>query len=419
MRILHLLDHSAPLQSGYVSRTLAILRQQRAMGWETAHVTGPKHPDSGERTQMAEGLLFHRTPTPDSLLNRWPPLDQLAVVTALAKRSLEVARDWQPDLLHAHSPVLNGLAALRVSHLLGIPLVYEIRAFWEDAAASHGTARLQGPRYRLTRGLETLVMRRADAVTVICEGLRRDIVARGIPNAKITTIPNAVEVERFTPTRPAPPLRLPGLDTAGREVLGYIGSFYAYEGLSLLLDALPAIRARRPDILLLLVGGGPEEERLRQQTTRLGLEGQVHFAGRLPPERMPDCHALVELLLFPRLPMRLTHLVTPLKPLEAMAAHRLVLASDVEGHKELIRHGQTGFLFPAGDARALAETVISLLERRDDWPTVIAQAARFVREERNWSNSVARYAPVYDALTRSPSPSSVRDSARIPPRDPR
>ncbi|MBF0627346.1 MAG: glycosyltransferase, exosortase A system-associated [Magnetococcales bacterium] len=397
MRILHILDHSAPLQSGYVSRTLAILRQQRAMGWETAQLTGPKHPATLPEEE-AEGLLFHRTPRTNSVLTQVPVLKQLAVIAALQRRLLELARSWRPDLLHAHSPVLNGLAALHVGRKLHIPVVYEIRAFWEDAAASHGTARAHGFRYRLTRAMETYVMRHAQAVTVICEGLRREVTARGIDPKKITAIPNAVEIERFSSHDGTMPT-LPGIQVAQREIIGYIGSFYAYEGLALLLEAMPAIRMHRPDILLLLVGGGPEEARLRQMTTALGLESCVHFTGRLPPEAIPGYYALIDVLIFPRLPMRLTHLVTPLKPLEAMAAQRLVLASDVEGHKELITHGQTGFLFPAGDASALTQAVISLLADRNSWEKVIQHATRFVGQERTWSACAQRYRGVYETLS--------------------
>ncbi|MBF0271274.1 MAG: glycosyltransferase, exosortase A system-associated [Magnetococcales bacterium] len=397
MRVLHILDHSAPLQSGYVSRTQAILRQQQAMGWETCQLTGPKHPSQERLADTVENWIFHRTPRSRSLLTRIPLLEQLAVITALKQRILTLADTLKPDLLHAHSPVLNGLAAWQAGQRLGLPVVYEIRAFWEDAAVSHGTAHPHGPRYHLSRAMETHLVRRVDAVTVICEGLRQEILTRGARPERITVIPNAVEIERFAPAAtPAP--RLAGIDTRGREILGFFGSFYAYEGLALLLEALPAIRARRPDILLVLVGGGPEEAQLRQRTRELGLEGQVHFTGRIPPETVPDFYALVDLMVFPRLPMRLTHLVTPLKPLEAMAAQRLVVASDVGGHRELITPRQTGVLFPAGNGQALADTLSALLENRSSWQPMIQQAARFVREERTWSASAARYRPVYEAL---------------------
>jgi glycogen(starch) synthase len=106
-------------------------------------------------------------------------------------------------------------------------------------------------------------------------------------------------------------------------------------------------------------------------------------------------YELIDVLAYPRLQNRLTELVTPLKPLEAMAQGRMFVASDVGGHRELVRDGQTGFLFRAGDAAALQRTIESVLARRDEWPRIRQQARRFVEVERTWATSVARYAEVY------------------------
>ena len=111
----------------------------------------------------------------------------------------------KPDILHAHSPALNGVAALRAGARFNLPVVYEVRAFWEDAAVDHGTSKEWGARYRLTRQLETYVLKRADAVTTICEGLRGDIIERGIPENKVTVIPNAVDLQRFSMSEQADP----------------------------------------------------------------------------------------------------------------------------------------------------------------------------------------------------------------------
>src|SRR5581483_3735348 len=115
---------------------------------------------------------------------------------------------------------------------LNIPVVYEIRAFWEDAAVDHGTATENGIRYRLTRALETHVLRHCSAAATICAGLRDDIVKRGIAAEKVSVVPNGVRLEEFPPAcqqkRSAPKSAL-GLD--GETVFGFIGSFYAYEGL--------------------------------------------------------------------------------------------------------------------------------------------------------------------------------------------
>ena len=182
-------------------------------------------------------------------------------------------------------------------------------------------------------------------------------------------------------------------------MLGFIGSFYAYEGLNLLLEALPAMLQGRPDVRVLLVGGGPQDAALKAQALALGVADKVVFTGRVPHSEVQRYYDLVDVLCYPRHSMRLTELVTPLKPLEAMAQGRLLVASDVGGHRELIRHGETGMLFKAGDAAALAETVLGLLDRRVLWPALRAAGRQFVEVERNWAASTAHYVAPYSAST--------------------
>lgn len=398
MRILHILDHSIPLHSGYAFRTLDILRQQRALGWHTIHLTGPKQGTEARHERQGEGWHFFRTAPSHSRWSRLPVLQHMTVVNAIARRLRHVASLTRPDVLHAHSPALNALAALRVGRSLGLPVVYEIRAFWEDAAVDHGTSTENGMRYRLSRALETYVATRADAVTTICEGLRADIEQRGVPANNITVIPNAVNIGHFDPARARDTQLARSLGLGGGPVLGFIGSFYAYEGLDLLLAALPALVRACPPLRLLLVGGGPEEEHLKQRAAQLGVQDKVVFTGRIAHERVASYYSLLDMLVYPRLPMRLTELVTPLKPLEAMAQGRLVLASNVGGHRELIEHGKTGMLFEAGSAGALIDAVLSLLAKPECWQPLRVAAREFVASERTWAASVARYAPLYKGL---------------------
>ena len=399
MRILHILDHSIPLHSGYTFRTAAILREQRALGWETFHLTSPKQGETTAMVEEIEGLRFHRTavPTPAS-----SGIAELRQIRAVQARIEQLAAELRPDILHAHSPVLNAIPAIRAGRKLGIPVVYEIRAFWEDAAVDHGTTTEGSLRYRATKALETWAIKRADHVFTICEGLRADIVGRGIPAAKVTVIPNAVDIESFQLSGDADPALREQLGLAGTTVVGFVGSFYAYEGLDLLLEAFPALLQKRPELRLLLVGGGPQDENLKAQALRLGVADKVVFTGRVPHKDVSRYYDQIDLLAYPRHSMRLTELVTPLKPLEAMAQGRLFVASDVGGHKELIRDGETGRLFKAGSAEALAAAIDDLLAHRERWPAMRAAGRQFVEDVRNWTNSVANYTPVYRRLVAKP-----------------
>ena len=255
-RILHILDHSLPLHSGYSFRTRAILKAQIAAGMEVAGVTSVRHTANGGDGETPEetvdGLRFFRTTEP---VSGPPALREWRDVAALSRRIEAVARAWRPDILHAHSPMLDGLAAIRAGRRLGLPVVYEIRAFWEDAAVGNGTGREGSPRYWATRLAENHVVARADAVAVICHGLKDDLVERGVDPDKIMISPNGVDLTLFgSPPPPDEALRAE-LGLQGKTVIGFIGSFYDYEGLDDLIAAMPMLTEARPDAHLLLVGG--------------------------------------------------------------------------------------------------------------------------------------------------------------------
>lgn len=395
LKILHVFDHSLPLMSGYSMRSLALLEAQRRMGWETVHLTTPKHTMAGPTFEEIEGYGFHRTAPVPNYLARWPGLNEAAQIRATAERIRWIASYEKPDLIHAHSPALNAIAAAAAGKKLGIPTVYEVRAFWEDAAVGNGADSEGSWRYRATRLLDQIAFRRADAIVAICEGLRADIAARGTQADKISLVPNGVALDAFPYRRPAKEELRATLGLGGKIVLGFLGSFYLYEGLDVLLDAVALLRHERDDIALVLAGAGPAEEALKWQALRLGIEDAVTFVGSVPHQRVGDYYDLVDLFVYPRRAMRLTETVTPLKPLEAMARGGLVLASDVGGHRELVRHGENGLLFPADDAKGLARALDAAITRRAQWPALGRTARDFVERERGWDRSAAGYLHTY------------------------
>ena len=396
MRILHVLDHSMPLHSGYSFRTRAILKAQIARGWEVAGVTGARQGESEAAVETIDGLTFYRTEFTPGGGSPWREWREIA---ALADRIVEVAGEWKPDQLHAHSPVLNAMAAQRAARRCDLPWLYEIRAFWEDAAVGNGTGVEGSPKYWATRLLETHAARQADAIAVICEGLRQDLIRRGVAPGKIIVAPNGVDMTLFGAPAAADRMLAAKLGIAGGEVVGFIGSFYDYEGLDDLIAAMPALVAKRPSAQLLLVGGGPMDGALRDQAARSPVAAHIHFTGRVPHHEVERYYGLIDILAYPRKKMRLTDLVTPLKPLEAMAQRRLVAASDVGGHRELIEDGVTGTLFAPNDPDAIAAALAGLLANRAGWDERRERAHNFVERDRNWSSNISSYAPVYQELT--------------------
>lgn len=395
-RVLHVLDHSLPLHSGYTFRTRAILKAQQVMGLEVRGVTGLRHGGDGDdASEAVDGLTFYRTagqPGAVPLVREW------SEIAALAERIVAVAQEWRPDVLHAHSPALCGLAAVRAGRRLGIPVVYEIRAFWEDAAVGNGTGREGSAKYWLTRVLENDVVAAADRVVTICEGLRADLVARGFAREKISIMPNGVDMQMFGEALPRDTALAQDLGLGEGPVIGFLGSFYPYEGLDDLIAAMPAIVAAVPDARLLMVGGGPAEAGLRAQAAASPVAQAIRFVGRVPHHEVDRFYSLVHVVCYPRKGMRLTDLVTPLKPLEAMAQGKLVSASAVGGHRELIEDGVTGTLFAPDDPAALARALSGLLADRSGWNQRRDTARRFVREHHDWALNVRRYDPVYQAL---------------------
>lgn len=399
-RVLHVLDHSLPMHSGYTFRTRAILKAQQGLGIDVRGITGLRHTQPGTAAEEADGLLFHRTQGHASGVSG---LREWREVGLFAEAIDRVVADWRPDVLHAHSPALCGQAAARVARRRGIPLVYEIRAFWEDAAVGNGATKAGSLRYRLTRQLENFVVGQADAIVTICEGLRADLVTRGNAPDRITVVPNGVDLALFG-TAPEPEAELAReldlLDAEGnpRPVIGFIGSFYDYEGLDVLIDAMELLVRYHPDARLLLVGGGPCEEALRRQAAASPAASAIRFVGRVPHDQVERYYALTDVLAYPRKRSRLTDLVTPLKPLETMAQGKLVCASDVGGHRELVEDGITGSLFAPDDPQACAGALASLLTHGQRWPALRQAGRRHVETRHDWARNAGRYEVIYQTL---------------------
>ena len=396
LKILHILDHSLPLHSGYTFRSHNIFQAQRNIGWNPVIVTSPKHEESWkgnwEPQEQINGFRYYRT---GPISNNCIPFKaELHLMRTLVRRIREVAQREKPDIIHAHSPVLNAIPALWAGRKLGIPVVYEIRAFWEDAAMDHGTYAEGSWKYNLTKFIETWVCKRADQVAVLCNGLKNDLSKREISSQKITPVFNGINPDDFRPCE---------LDTEyqkawnleGKTVIGFIGSFYRYEGLDLLINAFSHLTSKPPSLMLLLVGGGEMENELKAQIRRLNIEDRVIMPGRIPHDRIPGVYALIDILAYPRYSMRLTELVTPLKPLEAMAMGKALVASDVGGHKELIQHNKTGLLFSAGNETALADALERLLNDDSLRKNIESKSSNWVKKHHTWEKTTSVYENIY------------------------
>lgn len=397
MRVLHVLDASLPIVAGYTARAASILDAQAALGLVPIAVTGLRQASVVDR-EMVNGILHHRTTLPEPLagLLHAPVAREALEMALLGRRVLQIHRETPLDLIHAHSPVLAGLPALAAARRIGVPSVYEIRAFWEDAAVDQGKGTERSARWRAIHALETTLCRNVDAVVAICDGIRRDLVSRGIPEERITVIPNGVDTRKYAP-RARDESLADRYGLGGKIVIAYVGTLFRFEGVSLLLDALHRLIEQDDRIRGLIVGHGEATAELQAQHARLGLEGKVILAGKVPPAEVPALYGLADVLCYPRERRRITELTTPLKPLEAMSMAKPVVVSDVGGLRELVNDQATGLFFRAGDVGDLVR-VLGQLCRDGDLRRRLGERARAeMIRHRSWSTITQRYQGVYEA----------------------
>lgn len=412
MKLLHVLDHSLPHTDGYAVRAASILRFQTELGWQPMAVTSPFHPgtvDNGRET--IAGVDYVRTQACKTSL---PLLREATSINVLRESVIRHVQSEKPDVIHAHSSCLWGLAAMKAARRHKLPFVYEIRSFWEDGAVDQGKTSYGSLRYRATRRLETHVVRHAHAVVTIAELMKDELVGRGIDPQKIFVVPNGLDASRFQESEPDAEL-VEQLGLKDSVTLGYVGSLYAWEGVDELLRAMPRIAAelhrRGRTVKLLVVGGGEEEESLRRLVDQLELKDCVHMAGRVPNESIERYYSLLDVLVYPRRKTRLTDLVTPLKPLEAMAMGKAVVASDVGGLRELIGDGN-GVFYRPGNVHDLAAQCVEIVEDTNKRKSMASKACEYARVDRDWRQLVPLYRDAYRFAMRQ---AGVQETSSVEP----
>jgi PEP-CTERM/exosortase A-associated glycosyltransferase len=407
LRILHVLDHSWPVQDGYAQRSRSIIKAQIHLGMRPWVLTSPLHQldDPTASDVTLEGICYFRTPHNLGLAGRaiqakWPLLRELAVVRLLRNRIKSLLKSESFDIVHAHSPALCGWAAAQAVRSCRVPFVYEIRAFWEDAAVEQQKSSLTSLRYSLARRLETHIVRRADAVVGIARSILQDLETRGIPREKLFHVPNGVDTLRFVPRANDSSLATT-LGLNGEPTLGFIGTLFPWEGVAWLVRAGVALHKRGFPFKMLIVGDGAEAEEVRRAIRECDAESYIFYLGRVPHDQVDRYYSVMDVMVYPRRSMRLTELVTPLKPLEAMALGKAVLGSDVGGIRELIEPEVTGLLFKPSDVQEFAHQAVRLLQD-SKLRRVLGDAARQkVAAEKDWKSLARTYESVYAVATQS------------------
>jgi PEP-CTERM/exosortase A-associated glycosyltransferase len=401
LRVLHVLDHSRPLLSGYTVRSHSLIAAQKSFGFLPEAITGPLHQldDVGARHICVDEISYRRTPIPEGWARhafdrRFPFLRALAVVRLLRRHILSRLVEVPIDVVHAHSPALCGLAALQAARRRGMPFVYEIRAFWEDAAVDQNRTHPTSLRYHLGRQLEGYVASRADAVVGISQHILADLRARGINSEKLFHVPNGVDAQRFNP-RPRDASLLQELGLRNEPVMGFIGSLYRYEGIAWLVRAAAKLRSRGILFQILIVGQGEEMPEIENAIRETGAKDYVRTVGQVQHDQVQRYYSLMDVLVFPRRSIRLTELTTPLKPLEAMAQGKAVLASNVGGIRELVGQGAC-LLFEPDNVDDFCDKAAELLTNEQFRSDLGQRGREMVMREKDWNVLVRNYQTIYD-----------------------
>lgn len=398
-RVLHLLTNSLPhTGSGYAQRSHSILLAQQEAGREVLAVTRLGYPVQVGKVlagdeDLVDGVRYRRmipsslAPTPDARLQQE------------AEELLKVALEFRPDILHTTTHFTNGLVVGAVAKALNIQWVYEVRGQLADTwASTRGDAAKESERYVKFQASEARVMHDADAIVTLGTAMLDGIVSQGIASDKVVLGPNAVGGDfLLEPGTPVAAREKLGLDPA-LNYIGTVSSLVDYEGLDHLIEAFAILAPEFPSLRVLLVGDGTAAPELKAQAERLGLADKVIFTGRVPHELAPLYHQAIDIFIVPRKDLDVTRAVTPLKPVEALASARPVIASDLPALREIVFDGINGRITPPDDPVKLADTVASLLMEERMMKDLGYKGRKLVLETRTWAINARTYAKRYEEL---------------------
>ncbi|MGP9846374.1 glycosyltransferase [Brachybacterium sp. 107] len=405
-KVFYLLHNSLPHNSaGYATRTHGLLSELNRIGWDVDGVTRLGYPyDMPGNAEVPDvplhdvvGNVDYRRLLTSREIEKKNPL--FHYTERYSSALLDLAKEQRPAIIHAASNHLNGLTAVKTARQLGIPSVYEVRGLWEVTRGSRNPEWAESNMYKYIARMEADAAKGATRVFAITEALREEMITRGVDGDKIEIVPNGVDTSRFNPI-PRDEELASQLGVAGKTVIGYVGSVLDYEGIELILEAAEVLNRVREDFRVLIVGDGAELERFQNHVQERELEHVVTFTGRVPHEEVERYYSLVDITPFPRLPLPVCEMVSPLKPFEAMAMGKAVIASDVAALQEIVTPGVNGYLHEKGSTESLIEQLVRMLDDPEHTRQIGIQAREWVVENRDWSRLSMLIADSYAELTR-------------------
>jgi glycosyltransferase involved in cell wall biosynthesis len=426
-RLVYVLHNSLPYSSGgYATRSQGLAAGLHALGQPVVCLTRPGFPLDMKPelapidvpvVDVIDGVPYQRVLLP----SRKDISEYDYVVRSAAALEAELRR-LRPAYVQAASNYITGLPALIAARRLGVPFFYEVRGLWEITRMSRDQTFADSISFELQRHLESTLAREADHVFTLTEPMREELIARGVEPSRITLLPNSVDAERFhSRTRDEALARQLGIPD-GVAVIGYVGTFVVYEGLEDLVAAGVELHRRGLDFRLLLVGNenasgqdrGPITEEILRVAREGGIESKLIMPGRIPHEQVEAYYSLIDVCPFPRKPWPVCEMVSPMKPLEALAMKKAVIVSSVRALTEMIADDVTGVVFEKGSVVGLADAIAALVSDPDRRLRLGEAGREWVANERSWTQVAERIQAVtaqFDAITVDPAAMSVEAAA--------
>jgi len=410
LNILHLLYSSLPKVTGYAIRSHNILRSQKIYV-NPYGITAPRS-FHNNKIDIIDGIKYYRYPyNPGIRLFLEPKISKKLRIEkvydyyyhTLFKCPLKFLRKvvghLDTDIIHGHSIERFAKFGEIIAKEKKIPFIYEVRGFLEDTHVGLGTIKFGSREYQKRKLKETLLMKKADMIITLGEAMRDDIAKRGIHRRKITVVPNGVNTEILKPKLPNLPLKKE-LGIVKKRVIGYVGSVRRIEGIEYLLHAISILKKRKADVFLLIVGSyNPLYfSELNLLAKKLGISNHVKFTGPVPNSVINDYYSIIDLIVIPRKNFRVNRLVTPLKPLEAMAMEKVLLTSDLPALKELVKPNISGDLFEVENPYDLADKILKYLNDSRAREQLGKSARVFVKKNFEWRNLIKTYIEVYEKI---------------------
>lgn len=400
--VVYLLHNSLPYFSGgYATRSNGVIGGIKDNGWDIKAISrlgfpndtvkGPATASEHEVHGINYGLLID-----DSVDVYKTPAD--IYLQLYGEALYNKLKDNPPQIIHAASFYMNGIAAVYAAKRLGCKSVYEIRGLQELSKISRHPYWLHSEHYELYTKMETQAALDADAVFTLTAALKNEFVQRGVPAEKINILPNGVHSDRFKPIDKNQEM-LDSLNLHDCIVIGFVGSFVDYEGIDILLKAIQICRGKNHHKFhLLMVGDGAYYNEAVALSNDLAISDVVTFTGRIPHDDVEKYYSVIDICPLPRKGLPVCEMVSPLKPFEAMAMGKVVVSSDVAALAEIIDDGVTGLLHKKDDPEDLASKISLLIEDHELRDRLGKSAREWVVTERDWKVIAKRVDTVYRNL---------------------